>query len=444
MSLSPAVHDLDGRLGASIRRHLLAALALAAALVGGLGGWAAVTEIAGAVVATGTLVVETNVKAVQHQEGGIVRQIAVRDGDLVEAGDLLLRLDDTVTRANLAIVTRQLADLAAQEARLVAERDGRAEIVFGARPQGLQAADLAADLADVERSQVELLEARRASRTGRKKQLEEQIRQFDKQVEGLEAQRLAKGREIELIDDELADLIGLLDKKLVARNRVTALQRDKARLEGDYGSLIAQIAQSREAISERRLLILQIDDEARAEVLEQLQDVRGRLARLEEQRIAAEDQLARIDIRAPRAGYVHQLAVHTIGGVVGAGETVMLIVPREDLLVVEAKVQPVDIDQLAPGRDATVRFPSFDQRTTPELAARLVTVAADLTVDPATGAGYYAARLAIPDAELARLDGQTLVPGMPVEIFIRTRERTVLSYLVKPVADQIAHALRER
>ena len=433
--------SIDRQLTRSVRRHLLASLLVAALLLGGFGGWAAMARISGAVVAPATVVVETNVRRIQHQEGGIVREIAVQNGDRVASGDLLVRLDDTVTRANLAVVTRQLVDLYAQEARLVAERDESEEIAFNDRARGLVDDD---QLGLVEDSQKSLMDARRKSVTGRKDQLAEQIVQYRRQIEGLDAQLSAKGEEIELIEDELKDLMGLLEKRLVARARVTALQRDRTRLKGEHGGLVAKIAEVNEAISERRILMLQIDEQSRAEVLEQLQDTRARIARLEEQKIAAEDQLRRVEIRSPQAGTVHQLAVHTIGGVVGQGETLMLIVPKGDLLVIEAQVQPRDIAQIVPGQEARVRFPGFDQRTTPELAARVRTISADLARDNVTGARYFVARLFIPDEELARLDGELLVPGMPAEAFITTQERTVLSYLVRPVTDQIAHAMRER
>lgn len=430
----------DHLLAGSIRKHLVFALALVVLLVGGVGGWAANTEISGAVVAAGTVVVESNTKQVQHREGGIVREITVRDGDTVKAGDLLIRLDDTVTRANLTVVLNQLDELSAQRARLLAERDGTELIDF--KPEKAAVAGVAPSV--IEDSQIRLMDARRKSLEGRKQQLGEQIRQIEKQIEGLEAQRRAAISEIELVESELADLIGLLESQLVGKTRVTALRREKAKLQGDQGGLTSQIAQARESISERKIQILQIEEESRAEVLQLLQEVRSRIAQLEEQKIAAEDELSRIEIRAPISGYIHQLAMHTLGGVVGPGETLMLIVPKEDLLVVEAKIQPANIDQLSPHQPAKLRFPSFDQRTTPELKARLLTVSADLTIDQATGIGYYTARLIIPEIELVKLNGKHLVPGMPVEAFLKTDDRTVLSYLVKPVRDQIAHALKER
>ncbi|WP_434051747.1 MAG: HlyD family type I secretion periplasmic adaptor subunit [Roseibium sp.] len=436
MKQAAATNPADEELSKTVRKHLFFSLFVTIFVVIGIGGWATFTEISGAVVSSGTVVVESNIKQVQHREGGIVRQINVKDGDLVGSGDLLLSLDDTVTRANLAVITKQLRELTAQELRLEAERDELKAISW---PE-----ERIESLGDIERGQQLLLEARQNSKDGRKNQLEEQIRQFNKQSEGLEAQVTAKESEIELIKEELADLDGLLNKQLVSKSRVSALRREQARLSGEYGDLIAQIARTKEAISERQIQILQIEESYRAEVLEQLQEARSRIAQLEEQKIAAEDELTRVDIVAPRSGFVHQLSVHTIGGVVAPGETVMQIVPREDQLIIEAQVQPVDIDQLAPGQVARIRFPSFDQRTTPELNAKLLTVAADLTQDERTGLSYYTAKLIIDDTELEKLGSQTLVPGMPVETFLQTGERTVLSYLVKPVTDQIAHAMRER
>jgi HlyD family type I secretion membrane fusion protein len=430
----------DHFLAGSIRKHLVFALALVVLLVGGVGGWASNTEISGAVVASGTVVVESNSKQVQHREGGIVREITVRDGDTVKAGDLLIRLDDTVTRANFTVVLKQLDELYAQESRLLAERDDSELIEFAAK----DGAVLGAPQSLIEDSQIRLMEARRTSLRGRKQQLGEQIRQLEQQIEGVEVQLRAKKTEIALVEEELVVLEGLLESQLVGKTRVTTLKREKAQLEGDHGGLISQAAQAQEAISERKIQILQIEAESRAEVLELLQEVRSRIAQLEEQKIAAEDELSRVEIRAPRSGYVHQLAQHTLGGVVAPGETLMLIVPKEDLLVVEARIQPANIDQLSPNQQATLRFPSFDQRSTPELKGRLLTVSADLTMDEATGLSYYTARLRIPDFELAKLNGKHLVPGMPVEAFLKTDDRTVLSYLVKPVRDQIAHALKER
>lgn len=434
MAQSSQPASSDAALARTIRRHLITAALASVLLVAGIGGWAVIAEISGAIVSSATIVVQSNVKDVQHREGGIVSEIRVKDGDIVDAGDLLIRLDDTVTRANLAAITSQLQELTAQEARLIAERDDKPQLEL---PEGRVSTD-------IERGQQLLLEARQKSLAGRTDQLKEQIRQFSRQTDGLNAQLDAKSIELSLIDDELSDLTTLLKKKLVAKSRVSGLQRERARLQGQYGDLTAQVARIQEAISERKIQILQIEESYRAEVLDSLHDTRSRIAQLEEQKVASEDQLTRVDIRAPRKGFVHQLAVHTIGGVVSPGETLLIIVPQADRLIVEAKIRPVDIDQLAQGQTATVRFPSFDQRTTPELEATLLTVSADLSEDSRTGQAYYTARLTIDEAELALLNGKVLVPGMPVEVFLKTGDRTVLSYLIKPVTDQIAHALRER
>ena len=424
----------------SLRRHLLVAGAVVVLLAGGLGAWAGLAKISSAVVANGVVVVESNVKRVQHREGGIVREIRAGNGDLVAAGDLLLRLDDTVTRASLAIVSTQLDELHAQAARLVAERDGVADISF---PEALvRRAGEPAIRAAISGQQA-LLKARRASLKGRKEQLREQIGQFEKQVEGLAVQQVSKEQEIELNARELGDLETLFAKALIPASRIYALRRDRARLAGERGGFIARIAQAKEAISERRIQILQIEEGVRAEVLQQLQDTRSQIAQLTERENAARDELRRVDIRAPRSGYVHQLAVHTVGGVIGPGETAMLIVPREDLLIIEARIEPMDVDRLSRDQPVVVRFPNFNLQTTPELEARVLSVSADLEIDRATGLSYYTARLALSDGEKEKLGGNVIVPGMPVEAFLVAGDRTVLSYLLKPLADQIRHAFRE-
>ncbi len=430
----------DVTLRRSVRHHLLWAGGIVGLLVLGLGGWAYLTEISGAIVAQGRVVVDSHTKQVQHRDGGIVREIFVRDGDRVEAGDLLIRLDETLTRANHTAVTKQLAELYALDARLRAERDDRPFINFSR--EGSDARTV--PLSTIEESQIQLMDARATSRNGRREQLQEQIEQFEKQVEGYQAQLVAKEKEIELIGEELVDFQSLHDRQLVKKSQVTALKREKTQLQGRRGSLLASIAQAAEAITERRLQILQVNDDWRTEVLEQLQETRKSIAQLEEQKVAAEDQLIREEIRAPLSGIVHQLTVHSPRGVVGGGEILMLIVPEGDELIVEARIPAVQVDQLSLDQQARVRFPSFNQRTTPELNGRLLHLSADLMIDDRSDVDYYLARLAISEDEMARLQGKTLVPGMPVEVFIETENRTVASYLVKPISDQIAHALRER
>jgi HlyD family secretion protein len=425
----------------SIRRHLLGGLALVALLAGGGGGLTATTELSGAVIAPGVMVVDTNVKKVQHPTGGVVGELRVRDGDQIKAGDVVVRLDETVTQANLAIVVNGLTELWARQGRLEAERDGAKTITF--LPE-LIARKADREVARVMAGEQALFETRRRAREGQKAQLKERIGQLKEQINGLDDQIRAKKREIELIHQELEGVRDLWRKNLVQIQRVTALERDAARLEGERGSLVSSIAQTKGKITETELQILQIDQDLRTEVGKELAEIRGKTAELVERKVAAEDQLKRIDIRAPQDGMVHQSSVHTVGGVITAGEAIMLIVPQADALTVESKLMPQDIDQVRPGQTAALRFSAFNQRTTPELNGLVTRVSADLTTDQRTGATYYTVRISISDEQVARLGGLKLLPGMPVEAFIQTGERTVLSYLTKPFTDQAARSFKGR
>ncbi|HZY23355.1 MAG TPA: HlyD family type I secretion periplasmic adaptor subunit [Beijerinckiaceae bacterium] len=425
----------------SIRSHLLGGLAVVALLAGGVGGLAATTELSGAVIAPGSLVVDSNVKKVQHPTGGVVGELRARDGDKVKAGDIVVRLDETITQANLAIVVKSLNELQSRLARLEAERDNVDKIVF---PAELLARADDPELARSMTGERNLFEFRKSARAGQKAQLRERIAQLKEEIQGLTGQVAAKKRETELIGQELEGVRDLWRKNLVQIQRVTALERDAARLEGERGQLIASTAQAKGKISEIELQILQIDQDLRSEVAKDLREVQGKIAELVERKVAAEDQLKRIDIRAPQNGMVHQSTVHTVGGVITPGEAIMLIVPEADALTVEAKLAPQDIDQVRVGQTAALRFSAFSQRTTPELDGVVSRVSADLTTDQRTGAAYYVVRITLSDSEIARLEGLRLVPGMPVEAFIRTGERTVLSYVMKPFTDQITRSFRSR
>ena len=230
---------------------------------------------------------------------------------------------------------------------------------------------------------------------------------------------------------------------MVQIQRVTALERDAARLDGERGGLISSVAQTKGRITETELQMIQIDQDLRTEVGKELADIRGKVAELVERKVTAEDQLKRIDIRSPQDGVVHQLAVHTVGGVIGPAEAIMLIVPAADSLEVESKINPQDIDQVRIGHPALLRFSAFNQRTTPEVNGIVSRVSADLTNDQRTGASYYTVRITLPPEELSRLTGLKLIPGMPVEAFVRTGDRTVLSYLTKPLTDHLTTAFRE-
>lgn len=425
----------------SIRLHLLAGVTVVAVLVGAVGGWAGTTEISGAVVAPGVFVVESNVKKVQHPTGGIVGDLRVQDGDRVKLGEIVMRLDETVTQANLAIVRKTIDEFESRQARLEAERDDAAAIVFPA--------ELLARMAsypDVERmisGERKVFDLRKIARAGQKSQLKERTSQLREEIQGLTGQIAAKKRETELIGQELEGVRDLWRKNLVPIQRVTALERDAARLEGERGSLMAATAQAKGKISEIELQIIQIDQDLRSEVARELREIQGKLSEYVERKIAAEDQLKRIDIRAPQDGTVHQLNVHTVGGVVSPAEPIMLIVPEADLLTIEVKIEPQNIDQIRFGQRAVVRLSSFSQRTTPEINGEVSRISADLTTDQRTGLSYYTVRIAVPPEELTRLKGFKVMPGMPVESFIQTQERTVLSYLTKPLTDHVFKAFRE-
>ncbi|GJD29628.1 Type I secretion system membrane fusion protein PrsE [Methylobacterium adhaesivum] len=440
----PAAAGAFGRSTAhrSIHGHLALGLGLAAALVVGVGGWATVTQISGAVIAPGQLVVESDVKKVQHPTGGVVGELRVREGARVKAGDVLIRLDATQTKANLDIVLKALDELSARRARDEAERDGLSEIRFPAELLARRATDPA--VAHLVEGETRLFAARVAGRAGQKAQLRERILQLREEIKGLTEQAGAKRHEISLITDELKGVRELYGKNLVSLARVNALERDAARLDGERGQLVASTAAARGKITETELQILQIDGDMRSEVGKELADIRGRWSEAVEKRVAAEDQLKRVDMRSPQDGIVHQMSVHTIGGLVTPAEPAMLIVPEADQLAVEVKIQPQDIDNVRLDQSANLRFAAFNQRTTPEIDGVVARVSADVTLDAKTGGSYYTARIHLPPDQLARLGSLRLVPGMPVEAYLQLGDRSVLSYLTKPLTDQVAKAWRER
>jgi len=418
----------------ALRRRIAFAFVLIALLAFSCGVWATTTPIAGAVIASGVVVVESNIKKVQHPTGGIVALIPVKNGDRVQAGDTVLKLDDTQARANLGIVVSQLIQLTGRKARLETERDLADSILF---PPDFLANEEAKAIAEGE---TRLFSYRRAFKKGQMAQLTERISQIKEEIKGLTAQREAKQIESDLMVEELDRLEGLRKQELMAVNRILAAQRDLTKLKGEWGSLVAQVARAQGQISEMELQIIALDQNMQSEATKELREIEARIAELAERKVAAEDQLKRVVLTAPQDGTVHDLTVHTVGGVIATGETVMTIVPSKDELSVEVRIATSDIDQVHPEQPAKLRFPAFSQRTTPEVSGTVTRIGADLTRDAQSNSVFYVVR--IHPGGLPK--GIKLVPGMPVEAFIATGERTALSYLVKPIADQFARAFRER
>jgi HlyD family secretion protein len=422
----------------SVRKHVIFAGVVISVLVGGIGGWAAMANLSGAVIASGSFVVERNVKKVQHSLGGIVAEINVKNGDRVDAGQVLLRLDATQIAAELGIIKSQYVELTARSARLAAEGDGRDTVVF---PKGFDTQS--AEARDAAAAEIRLFNENRKAKESQKEQLRLKIVQSNEEIIGLGAQRDAKHGELQIIKNELAEVKKLQFKQLTTISRVYSMEREAMRLGGEHGGLVAQIARAKGQISEITVQMLGLDENSRAQAQRELRSIEAKLSELAEREVATRDKLTRVDIRSPRNGLVHELSIHTVGGVVSPAEQLMLIVPEEDALSIQARIMPHDVDHVAVGRAARFRLSAFNQQTTPEMSGRIVNVAADVTVDPKTGQSFYLVRLEM-DEKSRKLVGELkLVPGMPVEVFMATGDRTALSYFVKPFTDNMARAFKE-
>ena len=427
--------------GRQMRLLMTVAYAALFLLIVAVAGLAAGISLSGAVISSGHLVVASYPKTVQHLKGGTVADIEVKNGDRVTAGEVLIRLDDTQTRASLAIVAKRLDEMTVRAARLTAELTGQPSVTY---PDAITArSDAEPAVAQLIAAEDNLFAARKSSLSRKKDQLKQRIDQLRQEIEGLSAQQTGKEQEIALIRKELTGVRDLVSKEYLSVTRLNALEREEARLTGERGGLISSVAQSRGRIAETELQILQLDDDQRSEAATTLREVQAEIAEYTERRIAAEADLKNIDIRAPQDGLVHQLAVHAAGAVVTPGEPILTIVPVSDDLVAEVRITPQDIDQLQPGQSASLRFSAFNQATTPTIEGHVSQIAADLTVDQRSGLSYYVARITFDAEQLARLGSVTLVPGMPVEAFVKTGDRTILSYLMKPMADQFNRAFRE-
>jgi HlyD family secretion protein len=441
--------SLMSRTGSAYQHELRTGLRIL--LIAGVlgGGWLALVPLAGAVVVPGNLVVQSNVKTIQHPTGGVVAEIKVHDGMRVEAGDLLVRLDATQTQANLQMVNKQLDELRARIARLIAERDGLDQPAIPAELAARSGEDNVRSLLTSENS---LFKARSSARKSQKDLLQSRVAQLSEEISGLDAQVDSKAKQLELIAGELTGVQDLYDKHLVPLTRLTTLQREAARIEGERGQLISAIAETKSKIGEAQLQIVRIDQDFRTEVVKELGETQGKEAELVERGVAAKDQLDRIEIRAPTSGVIHQLSTHTIGGVIRASDSIMEVVPDSDELLVETRLQPNDIDQVRLGQKAFVRFSAFNQRTTPQLTGTVAYVSATTSHDQAAQGGvqggvqgsFFTVRVVLADEERRRLGGLQLVPGMPAEVFMQTGSRTMMSYLLKPITDQMQRAFVEQ
>ena len=426
---------------ASIKRLIRLGVIAMVVLIGGVGGWAAFTEISGAIIAPGHLKVEGNAKLVQHAEGGIVGNIQVKEGDVVKGGDVLVTLDAAETEAQLAMVRGRSLELSFRRARLIAERDNQSDIRNIPEVQSLlqRGSEAEAFL----KVQQKLLANRRTSQQSKLNQVAQHKEQLNQHIEELAKQTQTKNKEISVLKEDLKRLNILDKKRLTSKQRVSEAQRLLSRAQGDLSRILSSVSRAKSEILQMSLKAEEIKSDYSSDVLKELNQVQLELAQLVEQERAASDRMKRIEIRAPLSGRVHELSVHTKGGVIAAGTTIMQIVPVNEGLVIEAKAAAQDIDQIRQGMRANIRFTAFSSRTTPELNGTAVTVSPDRSIDEQTGQPYYTVVVRVDEGEKAKLNGQQLVPGMPAEVLLKTEPRTVLSYLTKPITDQFRRAFRE-
>ena len=442
MNAQTEIDSAPGKFEDRSGRAAFLGLLACALLVFGFGGWALTARLSGAVVTQGKVVVSSDLKAVQHPDGGIVADIRVRNGDRVQAGEIVLSLDDKLLKANRALVDDQLVALEARQVRLKAEREGIDDLAFS---EELAARGGENKVDEAVTSQRAVMQTRRVSLAGQVAAYEEQITQFKEEIAGLETQRSAAEEQVELIDHELQGLGTLFEQGWTPETRITALKRERSNLTGTIGSLTSRIAVVRGKISETQLAILQLEKNFQEQVTNEISDVTAQLSQLKERRDTSDLMLARVDVRAPADGFIHELAVHTVGGVVQPGETLMRIVPDADSLVVSTAVMPQDINNVTYGNQATLVISAFDQKSVPRLEGTVTFLSADLKTDPATGMGFYEVRVDLDDSATKVLSDRnlTLLPGMPSEVYIQTADRTMAEYLLDPLTKQLRKTFRE-
>jgi HlyD family secretion protein len=410
-------------------------------LVFGLGAWSAIARISGAVIAAGTVEVEGNRQIVQHPTGGVIEAILARDGDYVEAGAVLVRFEGDKLRPELAVVEGRYLEIVARKNRLAAERDGLVEIAFD--PELLQRAAVVPETATLLAAQVQQFEAHHAALGEEVAALAERIGQIRLQIEGMAAQRDAVVRQADLLRQEIVAQEALFAKGLTRQTQLLTPQRELARLEGDAGQIEAATAESRARIAEIEIEILRLGSERRKAAIAELRDLEYREIELRERRASLRDDVARLELRAPVSGVVYGSTADTLRAVMRPAEPIMFVVPQATPLIVRARIEPIYINQVGPGQAAVLRFPAFNARLTPEIDGIIAKMSADAIRDERTGESYYLAEIGLGPHVAAKLEGAVLLPGMPVEAFIQTGERSPISYLVKPLADYFNKAFRE-
>ena len=419
-----------------IRSRVALASFVVMALVIGFGGWAAHANLAGAIIAQGKVTVKKQVKLVQHRDGGIIAEILVANGDRVKEGDILIRLDETQTKAELGVLRSQITELLGRRARLGAERDGAAAIAFE------REFETAPQSAEIVRGEIRLFQENRAVREARREQLLLQVEQYEEQVRGLSSQEKSNAAERVMVGDDLNRLMPLFHNKYIEIGKIRAMERDLVKIDGLKGEIAANIARVKGLIGETKIKILEADQQARTDAQREYREVDGKIAELQERIVAAQDRLSRMNLTSPISGFVNELSVHTVNGIIAPKETLMSIVPESAELIVEARIAPIDIDQAMAGQPARMRFTAFNQRTTPEVAGSVETIGAAATMDTTSGQTYYLSTIAIA-GDMKKVGGKPIVPGMPVEVFLTTGNRSALSYLVKPFTDQMMRSFRE-
>lgn len=420
--------------------YLLIGFSLIFAMVTSFALWTFLAPIQGAVIAPGTVVVEGKPKTLQHLDGGIVGEILVRDGDKVSKGDVLMRLDPTSLNANRDLLQKRLNEATAFQARLTTERDNRSRIPWATIfPNDLRTTSLEMIIKD----QTQLFETRRGASQGELAQLQKRLQQSEEQIVGFLSQNEANQSQLNIILKELEGLRELFKDGYVSQTRILSLEREQARLSGEIAALKAEVARTKTVIGETEIEILQVNRSMKETVLTELRTIESEISDLKEQLISASDQADRVDVIAPVSGRVHNMTVTTLGGVVTPANPIMDIIPDTDRLIIESQVEPMYVDQIYKGQDTTVRLSAFNQRTTPELNGKVISISANTTIDPVTSFPFYTVRIEIPIDELSRLGGLVLVPGMPAEAFMQTDKRSVMNYLLKPATDQLNRAFRE-